>query len=483
MQRPVISASASTWSGTFRIFLAESLILPSGIATVAFLTRKLGPNDYGLLALAGALVIWVEATVIMLYGRVTVKWVAEAEDWRKAAGMATRLHLLTGLLTAAALFLCAPAIASMLKAPQLAGALRLFSVDIPIYALAQAHRQILVALGAFTERAWVAAARWISRMLLIFVFVGAGLSLNGAILGSIGCSIVELFLARRYVKPPLFVRGRANFPDFWTYVIPLSAFSLSMRIFDKLDLFLLKLLGGTSAVAGFYGAAQNLSLMPGIFTLSFVPLLISTMTRMLQEGQTGSAAELIQDSWRMLLVMIPVAAIVAGSANEVALLFFGKEFLPAGNVLPLLIAAAIGVAAITIHTAIFTVSAKPGWTFTLVGPVLMLGVIAYLYAIPRGGAQGAAVVTMVTSIAGAFVTGAAAYRLWRVLPPIGTVIRTMLIASIAYASARYWPAPGIMVIIKDAVLAILVFAVYFISGELKPQESEWLKLKFRQRIR
>jgi O-antigen/teichoic acid export membrane protein len=34
--------------GTIRVFLAEALLLPTGLLTTAFLTRRLGPEGYGL---------------------------------------------------------------------------------------------------------------------------------------------------------------------------------------------------------------------------------------------------------------------------------------------------------------------------------------------------------------------------------------------------------------------------------------------------
>ena len=42
--------------GTVWSFLAEALIVPTGVLTAAFLTRRLGPETYGLYVLAAALI-------------------------------------------------------------------------------------------------------------------------------------------------------------------------------------------------------------------------------------------------------------------------------------------------------------------------------------------------------------------------------------------------------------------------------------------
>ena len=464
------SSSESTWAGTIRIFLAELLILPTGIVTVAFLTRRLGPHDFGVLALSSTLVTWLEVSLSVLYGRATIKWVAEAEDWRPAGALTTRLHLFTGLLIAAILFLLAPAVASILKIPEMTAVLRLYSLDIPLFALGQAHRQILVGLRAFTERAVIGAVRWTSRMILILALVGGGLSLTGAVIGMIGASLAELLAARAFVRPALFSGETRRWPGFWSYVIPLSAFSMSMRVFDKLDLFLLKLMGSSSDVAGFYGAAQNLAILPSIFAMSFSPLLIATLARMLQDGAMEDAKRLMRDSWRILLALVPLACIIAGSGTEIAGLFFGAEFLPAAGFVSWLVFAAIGVAAISVHASILTVSEKPMWTLGLVGPVLLVSIPVYVAVIPGYGAVGAAIVTAAASAAGAALTAIACYRLWRILPPAGTLIRTAVIGACAWTAAASWPAQGFSVVTKDCLLAAAVAAAYAATGELRMRE-------------
>jgi hypothetical protein len=44
-----------------------------------------------------------------------------------------------------------------------------------------------------------------------------------------------------------------------------------LQLLEKMDIFALKLLDGTAAEAGVYGAAQNLAFVPIVFSLSFTP--------------------------------------------------------------------------------------------------------------------------------------------------------------------------------------------------------------------
>jgi len=57
MSPPSLQPGRHVLDGTIRVFLAEALLLPTGLLTTAFLTRRLGPEGYGLFLLAAPLVL------------------------------------------------------------------------------------------------------------------------------------------------------------------------------------------------------------------------------------------------------------------------------------------------------------------------------------------------------------------------------------------------------------------------------------------
>src|SRR5262245_12335013 len=269
--------------GGFRVLLAESLLIPSGLLTAAYLGRRLGPDGYGIFMVASALVAWVEWGLTGLFARASVKFVAEAADWRPIGSTIASVHL--ALAAAAAVLLAASAggIAAWLDTPALAAPLRLFAMDIPLFCLAQAHRSILVGTGNFQARALAAALRWVSRLLLVILCVELGLSIHGAVLGSIGASLVEVVVSRRVVRPTLSVRATLGAGRLWSAVAPLLVSAVALRLYDRLDLVALTALGGTPEQAGHYSAAQNLALLPSLVGISFAPLLLATLSRALRE--------------------------------------------------------------------------------------------------------------------------------------------------------------------------------------------------------
>jgi len=457
--------------GSIRVFLAEALFPLTALITTAFLTRRLGPEGYGLLVLAATLVVSVEVSINSLFSRAAIKFVGDAEDWRPIGSAIARLHLIVSGSAAGLLVLLSVPLAQLLNEPALAGYLRLFALDIPLASLAHAYRSVLVGSGRFAQGALMSAGRWIARLLLIVLLVELGLSVSGAILGSIGASLVELTIGQRYVRLSLFHHPPVSAPPlFWRYVLPLFLSALSLSCYNRLDLFALKVLGGTTVQAGMYGAAQNLSLLPGLFAISFSPLLLATLSRLLRDGRASLAREISRHAMRAVLGLLPVAAMIAGTAHEIVRFFFGTTFLPAAQLLGMLIFGAVGLVMISVAIAIVTAAGKPRWALILTGPLVPLAVIGHLVLIPRFGALGASIVTTVLAGLGALVAMLAVYRLWQIVPPTITLGRSVLVSGLAYTLGVLWPVAGFLVLLKLLVISSVVLLAFLVLGELTKSE-------------
>lgn len=468
--------------GTIRGFLAEAVLPFTGLITAAFLTRRLGPANYGLFTLAAAVTTWVEGSIVTVFARATFKFIAEAEDWRPMGATVVRLHLAVSGGVMLLLWLLASPIAVLFNEPRLATYLRLFAFDIPLFSLARAHQNVLIGIGGFNQRALVSAGRWIARLILIVSLVAGGLAVPGAILGSIGASLAEFAIGRFYVRPPLF--GRFTFParEFLSYAGFLFLSGLSLALYNKLDLFMFKMLGGTAVQAGIYGAAQNLSAVPTLFAFAFSSLLLSTLSRVLHTGDSSLAKEMGCNAMRMIIGLLPFAGLAAGAAPEVVSAIFGPDFLPAAPLLAVLIFGALALVMIGVTTAILTAVGKPSWTFALTGPLLPLALAGHVVMIPRFGMIGASLVTTVFAGLGAAATVCAVHRCWHILPPGGTLIRSILISGGAYVLAACWPAPGVFLAFKLPVIGLLIGLSFLLSGEFSAGEIALARSLVRWRL-
>jgi O-antigen/teichoic acid export membrane protein len=476
-----MSASGSSGQGllrgTIQVYLAEMLIMPVGLLVTAYLTRRLGPEPFGIFSLAITLITWIEWSVSSVFARATFTLVPRADDWRPLGTTLIRQQLLLSLIMMAAVWLLSIPIARALEAPALAWLLAVLAVDIPLFSLSQAHRNLLVGLGCFKERAYTSVARWAVRLGLVVFLVELGLSMSGAALASIGASAAELAVGRVFVRPSLF--AHSSFPKraLYGFAAPLFVFALVMRVFDKLDLFAVRGLGGTLAQAGAYSVAQNLSLAPGVFSLAFAPLLMSALGRRLAEDDREGARAMARAAMRATLLMLPPAAVAGGAAPAIVLTCFGSPFAPAATLFAVLVVGAVAMVMISIATAILTVAGKPGLTVTLTAPLLPAAIIGHLLLVPRIGSLGASLVTTGLALACAGAAVNAVYRVWGVAPPVATAIRVVIVSVAAGAAARLWTTTGPALVFELAALVVGVAALLLLMGEASAQERAALRAR------
>lgn len=469
--------------GTARIFLAELLFPLTALITTGFLTRQLGPQGYGLLALTLTTIIWIESAINSFFTKATIKFVGEADDWKPVGAMVIRLSLKIGIAAMVLVWILAAPLSALFKEPDLASYLRVGAIDIPLLCVGQAYRNVLIGMGNYRAGAAARAGRWLVRMALVMILVQAGFSITGALLGVIGSSLAELVLSRWYLGEGMFAKqAPVPFP-LQRYGALLFLSSISLIFFNGMDLFMLKILGGTAAQAGIYSAAQSLSLLPGLFSWTFSSLLLATLSRQLADSQQERARELARDAMRVTMLLLPVAAIIAGAAPEIVQVVFGAAFLPAGPLLALLIVGAVSNVMLMVSITIMTAAGLPARTIMFTAPLVLLALAGHLVLIPRFGQQGAALVTVVVSSLGAIAAGAGVYALWKVWPPVGTVIRSLAIGLVVGTVSLWWPTSGVLVFPKLVLLGIVSVLGYWWIGEFRPGEIAAVRSFLGRKVR
>lgn len=455
------------FGGAAHIFAAEALLVPCGLLTAAYLSRRFGPEGYGLLTLAFAPVVIVESNVAAALSRPAVRLVGGARDG-ELEGVQTavlRLYLLAGCALCAALWVAAGPLALLMSEPALAGYVRALALDVPLFCAAQAHRSMIVGLGQFRGRAAASAARWIARLLLVVAFVHFGGAPEGALWGAVCASLVELAVCRRYVRPALF--GRAGYPlrRLCGYAAPLVASAVCLSLHGRLDLIMLKSLGGTAGAAGLYGVAQNLALLPSLVSYALAPALLATLARALREGDEGGARDLARLAMRAVVLLLPAAAIAAGAAPELVALLFGREFAASGALLRPLVFGSLALLMVAVAASVLAAAGRERWALHVAWPTLLCAAAGHALVIPAWGAGGAAAVTAATSGAAALASIALVRRAWGVSPPARTLAGSAAVAACAYALTALLPAAGLGLLLKLGCAGLLAAAALALLGE------------------
>ena len=271
------------------MLLAEGLVVPSGLATAAYFGRALGPELYGLFSVATAVSVTLEWMIVSLFGRTTVKLLGEDSDWRPVATTILTAHLGVGMAVAAACWVGADWVAHLLGDARLAPWLALLALEVPIAAIAAACRNIMTGRGNFQGRALVdgGAMGVASR--------GHRGVCRGGLVGHRRCpreyvaAACGWMVAMAMARVPMFTTARSPIANLWRLAVPMFVLAISLRLVDKLGLFAIQALGASPLEAGWYTATQNFAIAPGLFALSFSPLLLAEVTRVRVQGTSECA--------------------------------------------------------------------------------------------------------------------------------------------------------------------------------------------------
>jgi len=466
--------------GSFWLFVAQLLIIPTGIATVAYLTRRLGPIDYGNYAVVLTIITSLEFCVTMTLGRTTVKFVSEAVDYRPVATTVMQLSFAIAIVTAAAVFALANVIAVALHEENLTKYLRLAAFDIPLFVLGHAHLQVLVGLGRFRHRALLVAVRWLARFALIVILVELGLAIEGAILACIGTSLLELAISRVFCHPPLLLGRRFPIRKLLSYAVPLFFSELSLQWFVPFSLLALKATGGTAEEVGFYAVALNALLLPGLITAANGPILLSTMSRMVSCGETAKARKIGRQVLRCSFLILPLVALVGGAASEVATLVFGDQFSSAGPLVAVMLLAGFSRLSVMLSRTVLVAAANPRWTLYATGPVAPVALIGFIVLIPWLGSMGAACATTFAFLLAAVTCLVAVHRAWQIAPAATTMIPCAALSGIAFYLASLWSTPGLLVLVKLPTIGLLIIVVLVLIGQIGREELALIRSSLRR---
>lgn len=456
--------------GTLQNFLASALCLPTGILTAAFLTRQLGSANYGVLTVTVSIVMFIEILTNAGFNRAAVKFISEQSDWQPAATRILQAQLLAGLFGMTVLITAAPLFTTWLNSPQITRTLRLFALDIPIAAVTGLHRSVLIGRGHFGRRAVLSGLFWVSRLMFVILFVTLKPDVMHALTAILCASAVVFIVSRRWTQPALFRRSRFPLPRIWRYSWPLFFFTVGMTGFRRIDLLMVKALDGLPQAAGYYAAAMNLSIIPDLLSGSLAPLLLAKLAY--SHGQTGdhTSGGLAHHGMRMLLVLLPFAALTAGASCEIATFIYGPAFGVTGPLLAVLIFGSVGTGLISINTSALIAAGRPRTTFLLMIPTLALAMAGHRLMIPAYGAAGAAAVTTGLAWLGATVSSLMVCRIWQVRLPAATLMRSLGLCIGSYSLSRLWPADGALLLVKLPAIALLIIIAFFVLNEFGPAE-------------
>jgi O-antigen/teichoic acid export membrane protein len=293
--------------------------------------------------------------------------------------------------------------------------------------------------------------------------------------------VVELIVARFYIRPSLFASFSLPFRQVWQYAAPLFFSTFCLGLYVQLDLFALKAFGGTPLQVGMLSAARNLALIGGFFTAAVTPLLQATLSSMLQNGARDRAQALGRLVLRVAVGLFPFLAAGAGADREIIEWIFGPHFSSAAPLFTALIIGTWALALVSVSIAIFMADGQLRVIAMLTAPFAPLALAGHCLVVPQFGALGAALVSTSVALCGLLATLMILSRLCNILPPVGTVWRSTVVSAGIYVLATVWPTPGVFLFLKLTAIGVLIPLLFFVLGEFPAEEIAAVRVLLRGR--
>jgi len=368
--------------------------------------------------------------------------------------------------------LVAQPLADLLRSPAIAPLLRILSADFAMGAVAGVYAGILVAQGRYGLSALTALVAMATQLLAAFFFVERGLLAAGACWAVVAGSVVQLVIGRWASGIPFFGRDRVPFGDLWGHTRLLAGAQLALRMTQSMDLLAVKFFGLSPSLAGLYAGGQNIGHAGFMMFGPTQNVLLQSMAQSRRDGNHDEAARTGALYLRVALTYGALLCALAVLADEIAVFLLGPAFAQSGPILATLLwAVAFRLLAGTGRTLIAAVGEKVSIMLPLL-ILIVLGIIAYAIAIPRGGIIAAAAVALGLAVAAGLTSLREGLKLMGIRFPWTSLLKIAVAAAVTALVAVSLPGSGWLLIAKLAVSCLLYAALLFAFDEWRPNRRQ-----------
>jgi O-antigen/teichoic acid export membrane protein len=451
---------------------ARLAVLLLSLVLMGYLTRRLGNAEYGSYAVSVVLMNWLAITIAAATGGATVRLVAGKKNGRRYA--VSMLQMVGALAAALAILiaLAAEPLAGLIRSPGIAPLLRILSADFAVGTIAGIYTSILVAQGRYGLSALTAVAAILTQLLAAFFLIERGLLAAGACWAVVAGAVVQLVVGRWASGIAFFSRDRVAFADLWGHTRLLAGAQLALRISQSMDLLAVKFFALSPALAGLYAGGLNISQAGHLLFGPTEGVLLQSMAKSRRGGNHVEAQRTSRLYLRVALTYGALLCALSVLADEIAVFLLGPAFAGSGPILGILLwAVAFRLLASVGRTLISAVGEKVSIVLPLV-LLIVLGVIAYAIAIPRGGLTAAAAVALGLAVAAGLTSLREGLKLMGIRFPWISLAK--IVAAAVVTGIIAWSLPGTewLLIAKLTAACLLYAALLFTLNEWRPTKQQ-----------
>ena len=362
--------------------------------------RQLGNERFGeystVIAFVGILAVFAD------FGMAGYAVREIAKDRGRAASLFANMVVLRLLLSAGVLVMNVILALALGYELKMVGWIALASVGLLLYAF---QGPTSIVLQGFEQIGYTSSYNVLNQTILIAVgalLLWQGWGVTGVIIASFFGIVFTAGLGWRTARRLTELPWRID-PGLWLSLIrasiPFGITTFATMLSFKVDTILLSL-WRSHAEVGWYNAAYNLIFSLMILSSGFNSALVPSLSRQ-HQSDPASVAQFYIRSMRLLwTATLPIAVGITLLAHRVVALFYGPDYAPSGLALQILIWALPALTLTSLCGAMTTVLHRERSTARVNIINATFNITLNLWAIPRYGLLGAAVMTVVTELLG-----------------------------------------------------------------------------------
>ncbi len=371
------------------------------------IARYLGPADYGLLTLAVA-IVGIGRTVSSFGLNAGIKryigYYSGKKDNSKISGLifySLKLVMLTSLIIASFIWFFSSYIAvNLLHSPQLASILKIFAIVIPLNALIELIKSILLSFNkpVYSSGIEIIGEKSFSLLFTIIAILG-GAKLYGVSIAYMLSYLVTMAIAIYLLEFKVYASIRSNikaysgYKELLSFSLPLLFTGMLNLILGWSDTFMLGIFK-ESLFVGIYNIGFSLGYSLLLISRSFEALSYPISANLLAQKKFSILKNTFQVITKWTFAMtFPLFLLIIFFSKDILRILFGYEYQAAAGVLIIISAGIFSASVFYAPVILLQTFKKTGYIFKITFISASINILLNLILIPLFGIEGAALST------------------------------------------------------------------------------------------
>lgn len=469
-----------TAKGTLYLLFSQLTILISGYLIHIYLARKFGPAIYGVFGIL--LSLFAINKVIFLSGSLGavskyVSAVKEKANFILKAGMELQLILIGICLLFYYFF--SDKVALIFHDPSLTSLIQfsawiIFPVGIYIILV----RGYLNGMKMFKHQTLLEALHSLLKLIFALIFVYFGFEIFGALTAYILAPLIVFLISLKFIKREngwknLRTKEKFSKLKLIKFGLPTTLFYVFTTFFLELGLLTIKAVLQNDVLAGFYTSANSLARIPYSLFMALPVIMLPSISSALANQNIKLVRKYIQQSLRYaLMILSPITVLVSVYANNIIQMFYSSIFLPAGEVLKILIFGLTFFSLFMILCSFMFGANKPGVATYIALTVSVIAFFLNVKLVKLFGLNGAAWATVGTAFLGLVISSIYVYIKFKTLFNRFSAIKIIVASIIIYVLATLFPVSGKLFILYIILFLLLYLFILRLFKELKDEDIQ-----------